>query len=469
MLQFTEDYFKTEKRDGFIVNELMKRAWAAQLEVLTRIIGICEKYDLTYYAFGGTLLGAVRHHGYIPWDDDLDIAMKRDDYLKFLEVAKTELPREYCILNAETENEYENVFTRITNGHSVNLSEQYLEEYHDCPFVVGVDIFPLYYIPRDREQAEAQKSILQLINTMHGLLERATVQEQAEVEEQIAECLNELQEVTGYQFTAEKPIQTQLQIVFDLVGRIFGEEESDALTSFPVYLQENYSYVIEKELLAECIPLPFESFMINAPKGYDELLKKIYHDYMVPQNMRGGHDYPFYKGQLRALGEYIEKQDCEWKQQRTDSLENGAVLVTDEKTGVQMPGEWLKKIKNKKVMLYHTSADALLCHGEFALEKLHYVFEIVRKNKEIVLWWVPCFLDSPKMPFIKKISPQLVEEYRQALEEFQQGNFGIYDDTADMRRAVAVADAYYGDESELSQLFRKTGKDLMIQDYEIVQ
>ena len=101
-LHFSEEYFRTETRDGFTINELMKRAWAAQLVVLKKIIDICEKYNLTYYAYWGTLLGAVRHQGYIPWDDDLDIAMKKDDYIKFLEVAKEELPKEYCILNAYT-------------------------------------------------------------------------------------------------------------------------------------------------------------------------------------------------------------------------------------------------------------------------------------------------------------------------------------------------------------------------------
>lgn len=62
-LIFPEEYFKTEEKTGFTVNKLMKRAWAAQLEVLNKIIEICEKYDLIYYAYWGTLLGAVRHQG----------------------------------------------------------------------------------------------------------------------------------------------------------------------------------------------------------------------------------------------------------------------------------------------------------------------------------------------------------------------------------------------------------------------
>lgn len=70
----------------------MKRAWAAKLELLQIIIDICNKYDITYFAEYGTLLGAIRHKGFIPWDDDVDIALKRPDYNKLIRVLPSELP-----------------------------------------------------------------------------------------------------------------------------------------------------------------------------------------------------------------------------------------------------------------------------------------------------------------------------------------------------------------------------------------
>lgn len=458
MLVFQEDYFKTETREGFTINELMKRTWAAQLEVLNKVIEICDKYNLTYYAYFGTLLGAVRHHGYIPWDDDLDIAMKRDDYIKFLEVAKKELPEEYCVLNCYTESEYTNIFTRVTNGHAIDFSDSKLAECYGCPFIVGIDIFPLYYVPRDPAQAESQKAIIQTIKAMSMLIEHVNEENAAVFNVQIAEGLVELEKITGYQFTTDKPIRTQLQILYDLVGRLFQEEESDALTVFPVYMGRGY--IVEKELLAECIQIPFENLMLNAPKGYDAILTKTYKDYMVPRKVRAAHDYPFYKGQLEVLGRYIEKQDCAWKIQQTRN--------TGDSNEMSLPQEWSEKIKNKKVILYHTSADALMCHGECVLDKLHYVLDIFKNNPDIVLWWFPCLLDNPSMPFIKQMSPGLVQDYHRVIEEYRSENWGIYDDTGDMHRAVALADAYYGDESELLELFKETGKCAMIQEYEIV-
>ena len=101
-MRFSNSYFEDEVRDGFYVPGMVKRAWAAQLEVLEDVDRVCKKHGIRYFADWGTLLGAVRHGGFIPWDDDLDICMKRQDYTRFLEIAPKELPAEYKILNFHT-------------------------------------------------------------------------------------------------------------------------------------------------------------------------------------------------------------------------------------------------------------------------------------------------------------------------------------------------------------------------------
>ena len=83
-MQFPHTYFEDEIREGFYITGAMKRAWAAQLEVLEEIDKVCKKHNIRWFADCGTLLGAVRHRGYIPWDDDMDIVMKRKDYQRFL-------------------------------------------------------------------------------------------------------------------------------------------------------------------------------------------------------------------------------------------------------------------------------------------------------------------------------------------------------------------------------------------------
>ena len=79
-MKFEEEFFKNEVREGFFVSSMMKRAWAAQIEVLEEFEKMCKENNIRYFAAYGTLLGAVRHGGFIPWDDDIDIWMLREDY-----------------------------------------------------------------------------------------------------------------------------------------------------------------------------------------------------------------------------------------------------------------------------------------------------------------------------------------------------------------------------------------------------
>ena len=113
-MEFTESYFEDEVREGFYVPGMMKRAWAAQLEVFEAVKKVCERHQIQYFAEWGTMLGAVRHGGMIPWDDDLDICMKRKDYEKFLEIAADELPEGYWIMNYRTSNT-DNMVSKIVN------------------------------------------------------------------------------------------------------------------------------------------------------------------------------------------------------------------------------------------------------------------------------------------------------------------------------------------------------------------
>ena len=81
-MNFDNNFFDNEVRNGFFVCSLMKRAWAAQIDVLAYFDKICQENGLKYYADFGTLLGAVRHKGFIPWDDDIDVSMFREDIEK---------------------------------------------------------------------------------------------------------------------------------------------------------------------------------------------------------------------------------------------------------------------------------------------------------------------------------------------------------------------------------------------------
>ena len=82
-MKLTTEFYQDEVRYGFYVPTAIKQAWGAELQILAEIDRICKKCNIRYFAEWGTLIGAVRHGGFVPWDDDLDIGMLREDYERF--------------------------------------------------------------------------------------------------------------------------------------------------------------------------------------------------------------------------------------------------------------------------------------------------------------------------------------------------------------------------------------------------
>lgn len=76
-----------EVRDGYVVSAQMKKIWSIQMRLMAKLLDVCQRNNLHIWVDGGTLLGTIRHHGYIPWDDDLDLVMLRDDYERLLQIA----------------------------------------------------------------------------------------------------------------------------------------------------------------------------------------------------------------------------------------------------------------------------------------------------------------------------------------------------------------------------------------------
>ncbi|MCM1112026.1 MAG: LicD family protein [Muribaculum sp.] len=303
MLSFPEEFFKGEEREGFYVEEIMKRYWACCLEIVNVIDGICRKHHLTYYADWGTLLGAVRHQGFIPWDDDIDLMMKRPDYEKLMKILPRELPKEYMMTNCFVNVDHVEFHCGVTNGREMNLSKEHLAMRYGCPFVAVIDIFPLDYLPRDPQEQEIVKGLFQII---WMAVERI---KQEFPPEEIEEALRNVEEYCGVRLDRTKPLRNQLWKLATQLVMSYREDEGDYLVEWCSYAK--WGYRLEKQWLAEVEYFPFETFQMPVPKEWDTILTIMYEDWRVPHRGPAGHDYPAFKAQLQSLRDRVAQLKAE--------------------------------------------------------------------------------------------------------------------------------------------------------------
>ena len=332
MREFSEDFFKEEIREGFVVSEMMKRCWAAQLTIYDQLKEIFDKNNLTYYAEVGTLLGTVRHKGYIPWDDDIDLAMPREDYMKFLAMEK-ELPEGLYIrsfYNTETFSSYHAV---VANGQGkLTWDDERTKKYCGCPFICFIDIFPLDYSPKDPEKFRIRKQLYYYSYKMAydcmmmeealfsgrlvtlGELEKKAKEEGEDCHEMIRTFLSEFDQLVKFQAAVlgkrdmidpEKSLRNQLYLAADHVARICPKEEAggiDYSVNLALFAPPNIDKPRHLEWYKETTELPYEDITIPVPIGYMEELKNQYGPgFMTPLRFASGHGYPFFRAEVSVF------------------------------------------------------------------------------------------------------------------------------------------------------------------------
>lgn len=299
-MQFPYSFFEDEVKEGFYVPGMMKRAWAAQLEILEDISRVCKRHGIQYFAEWGTLLGAVRHGGFIPWDDDMDICMKRADYQKFLSVAAKELPQCYSLLNMHNTYNGEilwDFLTRVVNGRDICFSEEHLEKFHGFPYVAGIDIFPLDFLAPNAGDDELRNNLIVFITAVADSVDDEN-KDPDEMESEICQ----IEKLCNARIERNGAVKQQLYCLMERLFSLYGEQEAKEITMLPYGLRESVLR-FPKYYYQESVILPFENTEIPVPAFYDTILRAKYGDYMKLIRRGGAHDYPFYKRQEMMLRE----------------------------------------------------------------------------------------------------------------------------------------------------------------------
>lgn len=259
------------------VTEDVKKLWAVQLDLLEQLKKLCEKHDIKYFAGGGTLLGAIRHEGFIPWDDDIDIHMLPEDYERFCEVAKKELEEPYFFQHYTTNPHIGAALSRIRRSDTTALTQF---EYDTAPeshnYGIFIDVFPMHYIYDNRILRKIQK-------TLHTITRTAI----------IGFNRDEMHKKRGYYknrpyFSRAAVLYWRflnLFISFETVASLFLKTCSMCKKSSNIglisFLGFRKKTTWKSAWWSEATEVPFENTVINVPKGYDKILKKQYGNYSV--------------------------------------------------------------------------------------------------------------------------------------------------------------------------------------------
>ncbi|MCR4600418.1 MAG: LicD family protein [Clostridia bacterium] len=295
-MDFPATFFDDEVRDGFFVSGQMKRCWASQLEVLSDFDELCKRHDLNWFAYAGTLLGAVRHSGYIPWDDDIDIVMLRRDYDKFLEYAETELTDSYMLVNQQhNEGVQLTIYcTRLVVRYKGDIAGP-LEKFHGFPLHSGIDIFPLEDFADDRMEA---KSFLDRYYKLRDHALEALRKNSTLPEHEHEEMIRYLETRAGRRFDRDK-IGYEVEQFMDSVHRnAFNDPGSKKVISFQC-VYNGYKAIFSRNIFDDWFLMPFENTMIRVPVKYREFLSVTYgENYMEPIRGNADHIYPYYRKQI---------------------------------------------------------------------------------------------------------------------------------------------------------------------------
>lgn len=297
LLTFDNSFFEDEVRDDFFVPSIMKRVWASQMEILAEVARVCDILGVTYFLAFGTLLGAVRHKGFIPWDDDIDICMKRKDYMKFLANASRYLPTDYEIKSIySNKHDYNDISMWIVNTKDLYLDENSIAKHHGYPFRIGIDIFPLDALPV-AEEMDAFEFYTQTIGVASYAYEY-----NGQTDEEKEQLLKNVEDLCNVDLDRNGNVREQLARLYDKVISIYQDEMTTPYTVMTTW-KNNKSVIYDRKCFNQTINVAFEYVYFKAPVDYISLLKIEYGDFEKKTRSGGDHDYPLVRGPLRKMAD----------------------------------------------------------------------------------------------------------------------------------------------------------------------
>ncbi|MCI8515617.1 MAG: LicD family protein [Hungatella sp.] len=265
-----------ENRCGYEVSAKLKKIWKTELQILQEIIRVCNKYHLRLTMWAGSMLGGVRHQGFIPWDDDLDVALLREDYEKLVEVADKEFKKPLFFQTALTDSKFFFGYARLRNSETTGMITWNQSSDYNNGIYVDIYVLDGYDDKKAnlRRQLQKRDFISQFLNTYY-----ADDTYQSRKPAMVTKLFQSIAHVHPYEYWNKRytNIITEYNDTATRVSLMTHEEK------------DIKKYWCSKSDFNEIIKLPFENMEVPILKNYDKILRNFYGNYMEfpPVELRG--------------------------------------------------------------------------------------------------------------------------------------------------------------------------------------
>ena len=272
-LDLPESFLQEEERDGYLVTAEVKKLWAVEMDLLHEFDRVCKKHGLRYILDFGTLLGAIRHKGFIPWDDDIDVSMLREDFDKLMEIGTEEFKEPYFLQNYKTDPKYDIAVAKLRRSDTACLEEMA----HEGKFNQGIfiDIFVFDNIPSKDVLESVTRKCYDYFHPFFVLCHEPSRRD-------------------GWKLPLTWLRYYLYKMVYGSARKSWEKLERYAKSFAPSGYVADITYIYEpccrlRQWFESTTIVPFENMLLPAPVEYDALLRDYFGDYMIP--VRGASDH----------------------------------------------------------------------------------------------------------------------------------------------------------------------------------
>ncbi len=311
-MKYNEKLYYAEDVNGFHIRAMDKRFKYSCLESLEEFDRICSRCGIKYYVMYGTLLGTIRHKGFIPWDDDIDVAMMRADYNRFINAARDVMRPPFVLCDVEDSCYHP---LRVQNGHTIRIDNEFINRFHGCPYPTGIDIYVLDKLPESEEEQEILKTLFSMVTWASQYSSKYYTRYSGErtnkEDEDFEGAINALEDFLNVSIKRDGTESKQLGKLAYRIAAMYSDCNSDYVARVESWYFDGVRGKFHKDLFRDTIMMPFEHMMVPVPSGYHEILTHLYGDYMKLVKGGGAHEYGTYRTMEKQLFDWLTENEID--------------------------------------------------------------------------------------------------------------------------------------------------------------